>query len=328
MADPRTPPEVACVGLTTLDAVYIVAHHPDPDEKITAARQDLSAGGPAANAAITAAAMGSRTTLVTALGRHPLSVVAADDLRAHGVTVLDATPESDAAPALSSVYVQPATARRSVVSVSAIGRQAPAPPELASLITGGGSAEPVPVVLVDGHHPELARAALEAARVAQVPTLLDGGSWKPQLDCLLQHVDWAVCGERFRVPGAAPTEDGERDTVEELLDRGVTLVAFTHGPRPVTWRTRDRSGSVDVPPVHAMDTLGAGDAFHGAVAHELAQRSARRAHARSQAAVSITDRATTDPETVSAVLGSACRVAALRVTVLGPRAWLGNLARR
>jgi sugar/nucleoside kinase (ribokinase family) len=318
--------EVVCVGLTTLDAVYTVAHHPEPDEKITAARQDLSAGGPAANAAITAAALGSRTTLVTALGRHPLAVVAADDLGKHGVTLFDTTPQDDSPPALSSVYVQPATARRSVVSVNATDRFAPAPPGLASLIRGGstggsagGSAGgSVRVVLVDGHHPDLARTALEAARAAEVTTLLDGGSWKPQLDGLLEHVDWAVCGERFRVPGAAPDQAGEQDTVEELLGRGVSLVAFTHGPRPVTWRTATASGTVEVPHVHAMDTLGAGDAFHGAVAHELTQlrSAAREPHDLPP-----------DAGTVSAVFGRACRVAALRVTVLGPRAWLGNLAR-
>src|SRR4051794_16727642 len=160
--------EVVCVGLTTLDAVYTVAHHPEPDEKVTAARQDLSAGGPAANAAITASALGSRTTLVTALGRHPLAVVAGQDVPDHRGTVFDATPDDNSAPALSSVYVQPATARRSVVSVNATDRFAPAPSGLASLITGapghertGGSAgEPARVVLVDGHHPDLARTAL------------------------------------------------------------------------------------------------------------------------------------------------------------------------
>jgi sugar/nucleoside kinase (ribokinase family) len=323
--------EVVCVGLTTLDAVYTVAHHPEPDEKITAARQDLSAGGPAANAAITAAALGSRTTLVTALGRHPLAVVARHDLDSHGVTVLDATPDDDSAPALSSVYVQPATARRSVVSVNATDRHAWAPSGLAALITGGATgqdeaAEPVGAVLVDGHHPELARTALEAARAADVTTLLDGGSWKSQLDGLLEHVDWAVCGERFRVPGAAPNDAGEQDTVEELLGRGVTLVAFTHGPRPVTWRTAASSGTVEVPTVHAMDTLGAGDAFHGAVAHELARRRPGSAQGPTPGSARRPERIP-DAETISEVFGRACRVAALRVTVLGPRAWLGNLAR-
>jgi len=299
-------PDVVCVGLTTLDTVYTVAHHPAPDEKIAAARQDLAAGGPAANAAVTSAALGSRTTLVTALGTHPLAAVAADDLRAHRVNVLDATPDDASAPALSSVYVQPATAVRSVVSVNAADRSVPAPGELDELV---GRAR---AVLVDGHHPDLLRAAIDAAGRHAVPVVLDGGSWKPQLDAVLHGVGWAVCGERFRVPGAAPTTQGEADTTEELLSRGVTLVAFTHGARPVTWRTAHAAGSVDVPRVHAMDTLGAGDAFHGAVIHELARGGP------GADGTEVAGRA-------GQVLGAAARVAALRVTVLGPRAWLREL---
>jgi sugar/nucleoside kinase (ribokinase family) len=302
-------PVVLCVGLTTLDTVYTVAHHPGPDEKITAARQDLSAGGPAANAAVTAAALGARTTLVTALGSHPLAAVALRDVEDHGVTVLDAAPGDNTAPALSSVYVQPATARRSVVSVNAADRIVAAPAALTGLV---GDAD---AVLVDGHHPELVRAALEAARSDTAwagHTILDGGSWKPHLDALLELVDWAVCGERFRVPGAAPSGEGEADTTEELLSRGVSLVAFTHGPRPVTWRTAEDAGTVEVPRVHAMDTLGAGDAFHGAVAHGLAARRPDRP---------------ASPEVIQAVLRRAAEVAALRVTSLGTRAWLRDLGR-
>ena len=151
---PAGRPEVVCVGLTTVDTVYTVAHHPAPDEKITAARQDLAAGGPAANAAVTCSALGSRTTLVTALGSHPLAAVAADYLHRHGVEVVDATPDDASAPALSSIYVQPATATRSVVSVNAADRSVPAPPALDGLVGGAR------VVLVDGHHPDLLRSAL------------------------------------------------------------------------------------------------------------------------------------------------------------------------
>jgi sugar/nucleoside kinase (ribokinase family) len=304
---------VVCVGLTTLDAIYTVAHHPEPDEKITAARQDLTAGGPAANAAVTCVALGSPTTLVTALGAHPLARVAAADLLGHGVHLLDATPGDDSAPALSSVYVQPATARRSVVSVNAADRLVPAPPGLPAAVAEAA------VVLVDGHHPELVRAALEAARAAdraeRVVTVLDGGSWKPQLDGLLDHVDWAVCGERFRVPGAAPTAAGEADTTEELLARGVSVVVFTHGPRPVTWRTAGDSGTVEVPRVNALDTLGAGDAFHGAVAHRLAVLDPRGPGSPGLGA----------PPLIRDVLVSAAKIASMRVTVLGSRAWLREL---
>ncbi len=46
-------------GLTTLDVVHRAAAPPGRDRKITASRQDVAAGGPAANAAVTVAALGA-----------------------------------------------------------------------------------------------------------------------------------------------------------------------------------------------------------------------------------------------------------------------------
>ncbi|MDQ6936225.1 MAG: sugar kinase, partial [Actinomycetota bacterium] len=67
-------------GLTTVDVVHRLERLPGPDEKVTAARQDVVAGGPAANAASTFAGLGGVATLVTGLGRHPLAAAARADL--------------------------------------------------------------------------------------------------------------------------------------------------------------------------------------------------------------------------------------------------------
>ena len=68
------------VGLATLDLVHRVAAPVGANEKVTALRQDVVAGGPAANAAATFAALGGRARLITALGLHPLGLTARDDL--------------------------------------------------------------------------------------------------------------------------------------------------------------------------------------------------------------------------------------------------------
>jgi sugar/nucleoside kinase (ribokinase family) len=143
---------VVAVGLCTLDLQYAVAAAPGPDEKVQASAQEVAAGGPATGAAVTAAALGSEATLITALGRHPLAAVAAAEVRGCGVTVLDATPDAVDPPAVSSAVVA-ADGRRSVVSVNAAGTVAAPRPELAA---GAGA------VLVDGHHPRLALAAARA----------------------------------------------------------------------------------------------------------------------------------------------------------------------
>jgi sugar/nucleoside kinase (ribokinase family) len=298
---PTDPPRGVFVGLTTLDTVYRVAALPAANEKVVALGQELAAGGPAANAAVTFAALGGRAELVTALGGHVLARYAAHELAGRGVRVVDAVPTADPAPAVSSICVVEATGDRSVVSVNGTAVPARVPGALASIVASAD------VVLVDGHHPELALAAARLAGEHAVPVVLDGGSWKPVLEELLPLVDVAICSADFAVPGAAA---GAGAVAAALRRWGVRATAVTHGGEPVFWCWGDVSGEVAVPRVAVRDTLGAGDAFHGAFAYAVAAAPAA-APADALAFVAPAD-----------ALAFAARVAALRCGVPGPRAWL------
>src|ERR1700760_3484155 len=108
------------VGLTTVDVVHRLDALPGPDEKATASRQEVLAGGPAAVAAIAFAALGGEPTLLTALGRHPLAEVARADLQQCGVRVVDAAfGASVATVPVSSVRVRLRSGERSVSSLDA-----------------------------------------------------------------------------------------------------------------------------------------------------------------------------------------------------------------
>ena len=77
------PPWTCCIGWTGFPGV---------DEKAQAESAEIGAGGPAVNAAVTAAALGADVTLLTAVGRHPLGELIRDDLHRHGVALIDAAP--------------------------------------------------------------------------------------------------------------------------------------------------------------------------------------------------------------------------------------------
>ncbi|WP_166845333.1 PfkB family carbohydrate kinase [Isoptericola sp. BMS4] len=284
---------VWCVGLTTLDVVHRAPARPGRDEKVTATRQDVAAGGPAANAAVTAAALGADAVLVTALGSGPVATAARGDLEAHGVRVHDVVaPGEDFPLAVSAVLVDHATGERSVVSADAALATAPAP------APGGLAALPAPdVVLLDGHHPALARAVLAVGEAAQSRprVVLDAGRWRPVFADLLPAADVAALSAVFAVPGHDDAAAGARAL-------GARQVVVTHGPDPVEWSAGGRSGTVDVPRVEARDTLGAGDAFHGALAAALARGEAL-------------------PEACAVAAG----VASARVAHVGPRSWLDHL---
>lgn len=283
-------------GLATLDVIQRADSVPGPNRKVTAEWQAVAAGGPAANAAVVFAALGGRARLLTSLGDGPVAALIRDDLEKHGVEVLDVGGPG-VQPPVSSVIVNTVTGDRAVVSTDA-GRQSPAPPGSLPLLLDGAS-----VTLLDGHHAELAQGTAEEAVRQRVPVVLDAGRWRPVMASLLPAVRAAVCSADFRLPESSDPSG----TVTMLRQRGVPLVAVTHGADPVHWSDGHASGQVPVPQVDAVDTLAAGDFFHGAFCRFFAA-------------------GLDGPEgPFPAQLAAAAEIAALSCTGLGPREWLNEL---
>ena len=252
------PPAGVFAGLATLDVVHAVDRLPGPDEKVTSLSTVLAAGGPAANAAKTFAALGGRATLLTALGGDTAAALVRAELEAFGVRVVDLAGPDAAAP-VASVLITRATGARAVV-----GGPPPGPvgePEVSGDVAGAS------VLLVDGHHPTLALAAARAARAAGVPVVADAGRPKPVWGGLLPLLDVAICSADFRLHGAPDAAA----TARAVLAAGAREVAITAGAAPIRWwDAAGRSGRVPPPAVAAVDTLGAGDVLHGACCFELA----------------------------------------------------------
>ena len=277
---------------------------------------------------------GEAPMLLTALGEGPVSAFLAADLAASGVRVLDATalaapstesteaddhpatPEQrDAAPASSPAGREPAVSSiiehpsgRMVASTNArldadAGRVAAHLPER------------VGAVLIDGHNPALAYAALTLGvpkvdgedPFAQLearpphPRILDGGSWKEWLTPLLGFVDIAVVSEDFAPPLMARPDGAQ--VAEFLRGFGITRTVRTRGDRSVQYWWDGATGEVPVEAVPEASTLGAGDAFHGAFTWAIERGG------------------DSDPE---GLIRFASAVAAVSVSSFGTRQWLAS----
>ena len=282
-------------GLCTLDLVHRLATLPGADEKVTASSQELAAGGPAAIAALTFAALGGVATLVTGLGGHPLAEVARRDLAEHGVTMRDLARHAEA-PAISAVRVHERDGARSVSSPDASTAAALQPPPALDAWVHDAD-----VVLLDGHHRDLAIAVAQLARVESVPVVLDLGRRRPVFDVLLPRAQFAVASAAFMLDDDRPVDPAE------LVELGVDAAARSCGAGPIRWAVPGDSGQVAVHPVTGGDTLGAGDVLHGAVAFAVAAVGAGPALAMW-------------PQ----VLRFAADVASVRVEHVGVRAWLAD----
>jgi sugar/nucleoside kinase (ribokinase family) len=340
-----TGPLVLACGLTTLDVRQTVERVPGPDEKVVARDLAVEVGGPAANAATTCTALGVPARLLTRVGGAAVGRIAREDLVRHAVEVHDLAGPDDA-PAVSTVLVTAGTGQRAVASVNATlastsgavtapaadgavspdhglgevsdGRLGEVPggrlDDLLDRVLDGATA-----VLVDGHHLDLAVPVAAAARAAGVVVVLDGGSWKPGLEALLAHVDVAVLSADFRLPedvvprhrtDAARQDAGAPDLLARVGDLGPSVVAQSHGGDPVEVRHCAGHARVPVPPVRAVDTLGAGDVLHGALAAWLACAGACGPSP-----------AAGDADDVLAALEFATAVASSSVTAAGARGW-------
>lgn len=241
------------VGLSTIDVVYRVDKFPTPNSKIAAQSQEVFVGGPATNAAIAYVHLGGSASLVTAAGRHALADVIRKDVEGRGVRFLDLSPDFDQPPTISSVSVD-AQGRRNVISANGLGKVAP------SAEVDERALEQARILLVDGHYMPACKAWAAAAHARGTPVVLDGGSWKEGTEELLANVSIAICSADFRPPGCS----NEEKTVRYLKQHGVKHVAITHGADPVLFESGSSSGTLRVPQVEAVDTMGAGDIFHGA----------------------------------------------------------------
>lgn len=283
------------VGLATVDVIYEVDSLPRENEKSVARRQEIFCGGTAANAAITCAFLGESATLVSSVGAHPFANVIRGELQHFRVSLRDLAPSSPEIPPVSSILVTPGTGARTVISGHAARKQVPAG-ALDTCVLKNAS-----VLLVDGHQIGCAIGAAAHAQSLAIPVVFDGGSWKDRTDQLLAHTRIAICSENFWPPEttAAP------DVIRYLLDHGPEAVAITRGANAIIWATHDRSGELSPPLVSAVDTLGAGDIFHGAFCHRLVNGAPF-------------------PD----ALAFAAEVAACSCRFFGPRSWMDRWDRR
>lgn len=278
--------EVVCVGLATLDVIQRVDALPDAGRKGWATATELAAGGPAANAAVTAARLLGSATLVTALGSDAAADAARADLEAHGVRVVDLDPTAECV--VASCLVTP-DGERTVVSPGARTSTTGLTDEARAVVA---AAE---VLLLDGHHPEAAEAALDLAGGIRV---LDAGSAKPRAEGWLSRLDVVAGSADYARALGLDLAAAAR----HCLDAGAGAAVMTDGPADAVWASSHGSGRSTPPAATAVDTLGAGDAFHGALAAALSRRMP-----------------------LGEAVELACAVAAARVGTAGARAWLDDI---
>lgn len=240
-----------------MDFVFYVEHFPTGGEKNRARDAVVVGGGCAANAAVAIARLGGETYLSTRLGGDQVGRMIEDDLVAERVD-LSLSDRSGIRSSYSSVLVD-ARGERQIMNFRGEALiQSPAH------LT---AAPEVQAILADTRWDEGALVAMNLAHARGVPGILDVEapadvkSFGPA-----SHLAFSEQGLAPFYPDLPPEK-----AIRRVAETYGGWVCVTMGAEGVVWCTANSSGHVPGYFVDVVDTLGAGDVWHGAFALRLAE---------------------------------------------------------
>ncbi len=264
-----TEPQVLCTGIAVLDAVFGVAQFPVPEAKTQASAFMIISGGCAANAAVAIARLGGHARFAGPLG-GPAGAEAIGDrivaaLAGEQVDCAACPRVPGVASSMSAICIDP-LGERAIVNYRDDRLAAARPRDPSALVAAANA------VLADNRFPEFVLPICEAARARGIPVVLDVDRPTRATDGLLRIATHVV----FSAEGLCATVD--TDDLEVGLGRiaavSRSFLAVTDGAHGVFWRVpgpQQKVGRMSAFPIQPIDTLAAGDVFHGAFALALAE---------------------------------------------------------
>jgi len=260
-----TAPRVLCAGMAVLDEIFRVEHVPPVNTKVIAAAFASAIGGCAANAAVAIVRLAGDAELAAVLG-DPLYDEIGDRILA------GLARERVACPGI--VRVGGATSTISTILVDASGERTIVThcDERLFVATAqhpGRLVAAADVVLADNWLPDLVVPLCAAAQERGLPVVIDGDgpmAATSPLMTLATHVVFSSQGLR-----ATSGDDDLDAALARLAANTRAFLAVTDGAGDIRWWDGRAAQRMPVFPVQAVDTLAAGDVFHGAFALALAE---------------------------------------------------------
>jgi sulfofructose kinase len=256
---------VLIAGVAVLDFIFRLEEMPRRAEKFRAKEAAVTGGGCAANAAVAAARLGGQAMLAARLGADEIGDLIVAGLTRDGVDCSLVRRFEGARSSFSSVFVD-RNGERQIVNFRDMAISFDADWLKTMLEVRFDAA------LADTRWPQGAAAVLSEARKRGRPGVLDAEAPMDEAGDALRaasHVAFSAQGLR--------DFSGERDLGEGLARARRELgawVCVTDGANGVSYLGTEQDGHVPAFPVEVVDTLGAGDVWHGAFALRLGEGSA------------------------------------------------------
>jgi ribokinase len=264
---PATP-RVTVLGSMNMDISVSVPELPRPGATVLGSAAQFAPGGKGGNQAVAAARLGAEVRMAGCVGEDDFGVRLLEALDAESVDTSAVRQVSGTASGLALIPVDPSG--ENMVTVAAGANETVGDEEVRSAF-----AHPVDVLVISAEIPVPAiTAALSQAREAHqsgaLICLLNLAPVPPRVgDMLAAGVHWLVVNEIEAAAVLGHPVSGLADAAAaagELLAAGAARAVVTAGAAGAAYAGPD--GTVTVPgfPVRAVDSVGAGDTFVGALA--------------------------------------------------------------
>ncbi|AXT73725.1 ribokinase [Vibrio parahaemolyticus] len=258
---------IACVGITVLDRIQRVDSLPTTGGKYVAKDYFEVGGGPAATAAVAVAKLGHKVDFIGRVGQDSVAQTMLTELEEYGVNVENMVCVEGASSAFSAVLVDDEGERMIINYQDQTLSRNPEPLEKIDF-------SQYKTILTDVRWPEGAKYALEQAKEYNIPSVLDADIAPDPIDDLVKLADHVA----FSEPGLKKFT-GCSDPIEGLkLAQKQTdgMVYVTVGSKGCYWLEGKDILHEPVVQVDVVDTTGAGDVFHGALAVAVAESKQNR----------------------------------------------------
>jgi sugar/nucleoside kinase (ribokinase family) len=257
---PKIPPRILCIGIPVRDLTFRVSGVPGRGSKENATHLDEICGGNALNAAIGIVRLGGRASLCGPMGdvREASSQFMFEKLAHEGIETNHLVRMPGLVTPISAVMVDP-SGERTIVTFR--------DPELwkVQLPATETLLHDCAAILTESRCAEFCTDLCAEAQRRGIPVIVDVDRAMSLREGLLNASSHLVFSSEPLQETADVADDAQ--ALKKIAKLTPSFLAGTRGARGTIWLDENQAiQETPAFPVHTVDTLGAGDVFHGAFA--------------------------------------------------------------
>ena len=266
VAAPRIPPRILCIGMPVRDLTFRIDELPAHGSKVNASHFEEIAGGNALNAAIGIVRLGGRASICGPMGdsRETSAKYIFEKLAHEGIDTKHIVHMPGLVTPISNIMIDP-SGERTIVTFRDPELWKVRLPDTETLLRDCDA------ILTENRCAEFCTDLCAEARKRGIPVIVDVDRAMSQREGLLNASSHLIfSSEALQATAGIHDDAGALTKMAKLTP---SFLAGTRGPRGTIWLDEHKQfRETPAFPVHTVDTLGAGDIFHGAFALAITEK--------------------------------------------------------